>query len=131
MVLRGSKVKTSGGLKKENLRKNKAGKIVSKAASDRAKKAYVGSPIHKWTLAVQQAKKELKMKGMVFVGGKTPILGLKKRLALSVLLSKMHASSRRYPFQLGLYEQLSAGFARRWSPEKPCLTQCLHAPAAF
>merc|ERR1719469_1077764 len=71
MVLRGSKVKTGGGLKKDNLRKNKAGKIGSKAASDRAKKAYVGSPIHKWTLAVQQAKKELKMKGMVFVGGKT------------------------------------------------------------
>merc|ERR1712087_1065242 len=71
MVLRGSKVKTSGGLKKENLRKNKAGRIVSKAASDRAKKAYAGSAIQKWTKAVQQARKELNLKGMVFVGGKT------------------------------------------------------------
>merc|ERR1711957_974062 len=71
MVLRGSKVKTGGGLKKENLRKNKAGRIVSKAASDRAKKAYVGSAIQKWTQAVQQARKELNLKGMVFVGGKT------------------------------------------------------------
>merc|ERR1712087_1046544 len=71
MVLRGSKVKTSGGLKKENLKKNSAGKIVSKKASDRAKKAYAGSAIQKWIKAVQQAKKELNLKGMVFVGGKT------------------------------------------------------------
>merc|ERR1719491_1404879 len=71
MVLRGSKVKTVGGLKKENLKKNKAGKIVSKKASDRAKKAYVGSAIHKWTKAVQQAKKELNLKGFLAIGGKT------------------------------------------------------------
>merc|ERR1719491_2013514 len=71
MVLRGSKVKTSGGLKKENLRKNKAGKVVSKAASDHAKKAYVGSALQKWIQAGQQARKELNLKGMVFVGGKT------------------------------------------------------------
>merc|ERR1712194_540247 len=43
MVLRGSKEKTSGGLKKDSLRKNKGGKIVSKKASDRAKKNYAGS----------------------------------------------------------------------------------------
>merc|ERR1712086_875721 len=48
MVLRGSKEKTSGGLKKDNLRKNKGGKIVSKKASDRAKKAYAGSALQKW-----------------------------------------------------------------------------------
>merc|ERR1719491_1341166 len=71
MVLRGFKVKTSGGLKKDNLKKNKEGRIVSKAASDRAKKAYVGSAIQKWNKAVQQAKKALNMSGMVFVGGKT------------------------------------------------------------
>merc|ERR1712085_131437 len=40
MVLRGSKEKTSGGLKKDSLRKNKGGKIVSKKKSERAKKAY-------------------------------------------------------------------------------------------
>merc|ERR1712099_135391 len=71
MVLRGSKVKTSGGLKKENLTKNSAGKVVSKKASDRAKKAYVGSAIQKWNKAVQQAKKELNLSGMVCIGGKT------------------------------------------------------------
>merc|ERR1719491_315400 len=72
MVLRGSKVKTSGGLKKENLRKNKEGRIVSKAASDRGKKAYVGSAFQKWSQALQQARKELNLTGIVFVGGKTP-----------------------------------------------------------
>merc|ERR1712161_180813 len=71
MVLRGSKVRTVGGLKKENLKKNKQGRIVSKKASDRAKEAYVGSAIQKWNTAVQKAKKELNLKGMVPVGGKT------------------------------------------------------------
>merc|ERR1712133_192350 len=36
-VFRGTKNKTSGGLKKSDLRKNKSGKIVSKKASDAAK----------------------------------------------------------------------------------------------
>merc|ERR1719343_1054211 len=71
MVLRGSKVKTSGGLKKENLKKNKTGKIVSKKASDRSKKAYVGSALQKWCKAVQAAKKALNLKGFVIVGGKS------------------------------------------------------------
>merc|ERR1740139_1411726 len=71
MVLRGSKLRTSGGLKKENLKKNKAGRIVFKAASDKAKKAYAGSAFQKWNQAVQQAKKVLKLKGMVFIGGKS------------------------------------------------------------
>merc|ERR1712151_276256 len=71
MVLRGSKVKTSGGLKKDNLKKNKAGKVVSKKASDRSKKAYVGSALRKWGKAVQAAKKELNLKGFIIVGGKT------------------------------------------------------------
>merc|ERR1712126_555879 len=37
-VFRGTKNKTSGGLKKSDLKKNKAGRIVSKKASDAAKK---------------------------------------------------------------------------------------------
>merc|ERR1711957_263135 len=71
MVLRGSKEKTSGGLKKDNLRKNKGGKIVSKKASDRAKKAYAGSALQKWAKACQAARKELGLKGFQPVGGKT------------------------------------------------------------
>merc|ERR1712194_796043 len=51
MVMRGSKEKTSGGLKKDSLRKNKGGKIVSKKASDGAKKRYAGSAFQKWTKA--------------------------------------------------------------------------------
>merc|ERR1711957_386696 len=71
MVLRGSKAKTSGGLKKDHLRKNKAGRIVSKASSDSSKKRYAGSAFQKWNKAVQQARTELNLKGMVFVGGKS------------------------------------------------------------
>merc|ERR1712194_103296 len=55
MVLRGSKEKTSGGLKKDSLRKNKGGRIVSKKASDLAKKRYAGSALQKWTKACQAA----------------------------------------------------------------------------
>merc|ERR1712194_941306 len=71
MVMRGSKEKTSGGLKKDSLRKNKGGKIVSKKASDGAKKRYAGSAFQKWTKACQAPRKELGLKGMVIMGGKT------------------------------------------------------------
>merc|ERR1712238_270391 len=71
MVMRGSKEKTGGGLKKDSIRKNKGGKLVSKKASDRAKKAYAGSAFQKWTKACQTARKELGLKGMVPMGGKT------------------------------------------------------------
>merc|ERR1712194_622120 len=70
-VMRGSKEKTSGGLKKDGLRRNKGGKIVSKKASDCAKKRYAGSAFQKWTKACQAARKELGLKGMVIMGGKT------------------------------------------------------------
>merc|ERR1712085_142237 len=62
MVMRGSKEKTSGGLKKDSLRKNRGRKIVSKKASDRAKKNYAGSALQKWAKACQAARKELGIK---------------------------------------------------------------------
>merc|ERR1712238_307088 len=71
MVMRGSKEKTGGGLKKESLRKNKGGKIVSKKASDHAKKRYDGSALQKWIKACQAARKELGLKGFQPMGGKT------------------------------------------------------------
>merc|ERR1719512_707408 len=71
VVFRGSKERTSGGLRKEQLVKSKAGKIVSKAASARAKKAYAASPLKKWAEACRQARKELRISGFVAVGGKT------------------------------------------------------------
>jgi hypothetical protein len=66
-VFRGTKVKTSGGLTKDKLTRNKAGKVVSKAASAASKKRYAAG-IGKWTAVVQQARKELGIKGFCAVG---------------------------------------------------------------
>merc|ERR1712066_871807 len=55
VVFRGRKEKTSGGMTKAKLIKNKDGKIVSKAASARAKKAYASSGIKAWADAVKKA----------------------------------------------------------------------------
>merc|ERR1719225_813384 len=70
-VFRGTKVATSGGLKKSDLTKNKNGKVVSKKSSLRAKKAYQKNGLAKWTKAVQQARKSMGIKGFQAVGGKT------------------------------------------------------------
>merc|ERR1719247_1922069 len=63
VVFRGNKEKTSGGITKADLIKNKAGKIVSKKASAAGKKAYKN--IKGWTVAVQKARQELGVKGFV------------------------------------------------------------------
>merc|ERR1712066_711908 len=70
-VFRGGREKTSGGLKKSDLIKNKFGKVVSKKASARRKVAYKGSKLEKWGKANQQARKALGLKGFVAIGGKT------------------------------------------------------------
>merc|ERR1712028_111762 len=64
MVLRGSKVKTSSGLKASDLTKNKGGKVVSKKSSARGKK-------NKWSVAFKAARAALKIKGFCPCGGKT------------------------------------------------------------
>merc|ERR1712063_111136 len=69
-VFRGTKSKTSGGLTKDKLTKNKAGKVVSKAASAAAKKKYAKG-IGLWNKAVMTARKELGIKGFQAVGGKS------------------------------------------------------------
>merc|ERR1719376_925639 len=69
-VFRGSKAKTSGGLTKDKLTKNKAGKVVSKAMSAASKKRYAKG-IGLWNKAVQSARKELGIKGFQAVGGKS------------------------------------------------------------
>merc|ERR1719454_2047775 len=71
LVFRGSREKTSGGLKKSDLKKNKNGKIVSVAASDRAKKNYKN--IKGWVVAVNKARAALKVKGFVAIKKGTPI----------------------------------------------------------
>merc|ERR1719242_748554 len=69
-VFRGTKSKTSGGLTKDKLTKNKAGRIVSKAASAASKKKYAKG-IGLWNKAVMTARKELGIKAFQAVGGKS------------------------------------------------------------
>merc|ERR1712199_56080 len=70
VVFSGLREKTSGGLTKDKLTKNKAGKVVSKAMSAAAKKRYAKG-IGLWNKAVQTARKELGIKGFQAVGGKS------------------------------------------------------------
>merc|ERR1712051_269456 len=72
LVFRGSKEKTTGGLTKATLVKNKAGKIVGKSASARGKKSFASSALKRWSDATKQARKALGITGFVAVGGKTP-----------------------------------------------------------
>merc|ERR1719272_2570249 len=64
-VLRGKKEKTTGGLNKGDLMKNKKGKVISKKAHAKGKKAF--QHIKAWTVAVQKARKELGCKGFVAI----------------------------------------------------------------
>merc|ERR1712112_748207 len=70
-VFRGTKQKTSGGLKKSDLVRNKRGKVVSRKASERAKKAYAKSGLAKFANATKAARKALGIKGFCPIGGKT------------------------------------------------------------
>merc|ERR1712113_167212 len=70
-VFNGKKEKTVGGLTKATLTKSKSGKIVSKAASTRAKKNWAQSALKKWIDAVKQARKQLGITGFCAVNGKT------------------------------------------------------------
>eukprot|EP00442_Polarella_glacialis_P056106 CAMPEP_0115075846 /NCGR_PEP_ID=MMETSP0227-20121206/16099_1 /TAXON_ID=89957 /ORGANISM="Polarella glacialis, Strain CCMP 1383" /LENGTH=144 /DNA_ID=CAMNT_0002462923 /DNA_START=56 /DNA_END=490 /DNA_ORIENTATION=- len=64
-VFKGVKEKTASGLKKSDLMKSKSGKIVSKSQHAAGKKSYAN--IKGWTVAVQQARKNLGVKGFVAV----------------------------------------------------------------
>merc|ERR550519_478638 len=70
-VFRGTKEKTAGGLKKSDLIRNKSGKVVSKKASEAAKKRAAKSGFTKWFAAVKKARAALGIKGFQSVGGKT------------------------------------------------------------
>merc|ERR1719324_1575635 len=69
LVLRGTKEKTTGGLKKDGLFKNKWGKIVSKKASAAGRRRF--QHIQGWSAALAKARKELHLTGFVAVNGKT------------------------------------------------------------
>merc|ERR1712203_377306 len=70
-VFKGTKQKTMSGLTKDKLIKSKTGRIVSKAQSAHAKKIWVKNGLKAWADAVKAARKELKCKGFVAIGGKT------------------------------------------------------------
>merc|ERR1719491_624215 len=71
LVLRGSRERTAGGMKKDNIIKNKYGKAVSKAQSARGKANFKGSGFEKWIKAVQGARKAMATKGFTVIGGNT------------------------------------------------------------
>merc|ERR1712194_640473 len=71
MVLRGSKEKTSGGLKKDSLRKNQDGKIVFTKRRLILPRRGTLVALQKWFKACQAARKVLGLKGFQPVGGKT------------------------------------------------------------
>merc|ERR1712242_156900 len=70
-VFNGRKQKTLSGMTKANLVKSKSGKIVSKKASERAKKAFASSGLKAWCDAIKAARKALNLTGFVAVGGKS------------------------------------------------------------
>merc|ERR1711862_42737 len=69
LVLRGSKIKTVGGLTADKLIKNKRGKVVSKRQSAAGKRAYKN--IKAWTEALVSARKALHVQGFHAVNGKS------------------------------------------------------------
>merc|ERR1712037_584617 len=70
-VFSGKKVKTVGGLTKNDLVKSKTGKIVSKKTQAIGKELYK-KHAKAWIAAVQKARKELKITGFQAVGVNTP-----------------------------------------------------------
>ncbi len=103
MVLRGSKEKTSGGLKKDRTKKNKEGKVVSKKASAASKKRYAGSALEKInsTQKVSKIARGNQRKAMVLRGSKAKTPGgltknmLKKNQEGKVVSKKASAASKK------------------------------------
>merc|ERR1719277_2824944 len=67
LVMRGSKVKTAGGLTRDGLIKNKRGKVVSKKAAAAGKRRY--QYIQAWVKSLAAARKALNIQGFVAVNG--------------------------------------------------------------
>merc|ERR1719359_303731 len=77
-VLKGTKVKTSGGLKKGDLMKNKRGKVVGKRAHAKGLKQF--SRLKAWVSATMKARKALGVKGFVAIKKGTPLYKKAKEL---------------------------------------------------
>merc|ERR1712139_352250 len=63
-VLKGQKLKTKGGLRADDLMKNKDGKVVSKKAHIAGQKAFEKN-LKNWVDAVKRARTELSLTGFV------------------------------------------------------------------
>jgi len=97
LVLRGKKEKTVGGLKRDDLIRNKRGKIVSKRASAAGTRRY--RKIEGWIEAIMAAREALHVRGFVALNGKTL-----QGKALYAKTKTMYAASK----QPQVSEQLSA-----------------------
>merc|ERR1711862_912979 len=71
-VWSGAKVKTASGLKKSDFKKNRAGKIVSRKASEATKKKKGYKKVLAWAAAFKAARKQLGIKGFCPCGERPP-----------------------------------------------------------
>jgi hypothetical protein len=69
-VFHGTKHHTSGGLTKNDFKKNRTGRIVSKKKSDAAKRRF-SKTIGKWAVATKNARRQLGIRGFQAVGGRS------------------------------------------------------------
>jgi len=69
LVFRGSREKTTGGLRRDMLMKNKRGKIVSKRAAAAGRRSY--AKIQDWVESLMDARAALRLNGFVAVNGKS------------------------------------------------------------
>merc|ERR1719265_2891283 len=69
LVFRGSREKTSGGLTRDSLMRNKRGKVVSKRQNAKGKRAFRN--VESWTEAFMQAREMLRVEGFHAINGKT------------------------------------------------------------
>lgn len=67
LVYNGKFQKTTGGLTKEHVTKNKAGKVVSVKMQAHGKKAYIKNGIQRWVAAFLDARVELGVTGFVAI----------------------------------------------------------------
>merc|ERR1719277_352909 len=94
LVLRGTKEKTSGGLTKDALIRNKRGKIVSKRASAAGKRSFKN--VEAWLESVMAARKALHMQGFVAINGKSvqgKALYVKSKALCAARITSQAASS--------------------------------------
>merc|ERR1719491_690734 len=94
LVFRGTKERTSGGIKQDGLMKNKRGKVVSKRQSALGKQRY--KYVEAWIDSVTAARKALHISGFVALNGQT-LTGK----ALYVKTKALYASKSSAPASSG------------------------------